>query len=263
MIIAKNIIFEDLEKGTDDMGSIMFFSMCGWFVRTNCLVFALKVGSYISFSSGPAHLLCLIVLYLEKAAPRKHVMVAIVMVLTIVISSHDHPSTILYKFVMSVTIVPICVSVGDFAIAFANVISSERLNRNFVRPITSILFTDRNFDDEAIAVFGLSNAYEGFVTQMCVMEADNAKYPTDPTTAHPAPVFSQLNSKEGFVTQMCVMEADNVERPIDKPDDTQSLFVVESASDQQKIAAKSSEKVVIAAELPESAVAYTEVLVWP
>ncbi|GKD21440.1 hypothetical protein Tco_1223143, partial [Tanacetum coccineum] len=150
-------------------------------------------------------------------ALRKRVMVATVMVLTIVISCDDHPSTILYKFVMLVTIVPNCVGIGVFAIAFDIVISSERLNRNFARPVTVYVFTDRNFDDEVAAcpynniriemiapttgypatIFGQLNAHEGFVTQMCVMEADNAERPTDemiapaiaPTTAHPAPFF--------------------------------------------------------------------------
>ena len=107
-----------------------------------------------------------------------------------------------------------------------------------MRPIIAYIFADRNLDDGAAAgpinnirnemiapttghpetVFGRLNSQEGFVTQMCVMEADNAERPTDemiaPTTAHPATVFGQLNSQEGFVTQVCVMEADNPERPI-------------------------------------------------
>ncbi|GKE63516.1 hypothetical protein Tco_1513883, partial [Tanacetum coccineum] len=80
--------------------------------------------------------------------------VATVMVLTIVISSDDYSSEILYKFVMLVTIMPI--------------------------------------------------------------------------------FFGELNAHEGLVTQIYVMEADNAERLIDESDNTRSISVVESASGQQK-----------------------------
>ncbi|GJT16521.1 hypothetical protein Tco_0875227 [Tanacetum coccineum] len=146
----------------------------------------------------------------ECQLPYKTVKSACCNMLTIVISAHDHPSTILYKFVMLVTIVPIWVGVGVFAIAFAIVISSERLNSNFVSPVTQNEMIAPTTRYPAM-VFGQLNAHKGFVTQMCVMEADNVEHRTDemiaPTTAHP--VFGQLNSQEGFATQMCVMEADN------------------------------------------------------
>ncbi|GKE02147.1 hypothetical protein Tco_1390130, partial [Tanacetum coccineum] len=73
------------------------------------------------------------------------------------------------------------------------------------------VFADRNFDDETVA-----GPFNNIRNEMIA-----------PTTGYPAMVFGQLNAHKGFVTQMCVMEADNAECPIDEPDNTRSPFVVD------------------------------------
>nr|GEU44082.1 hypothetical protein [Tanacetum cinerariifolium] len=158
-----------------------------------------KVGSYLF--SGLAHLLCLILLFIEKVAPRKRIMVATVLLATIVLTSDDHPSEIVKKFVSLVTTVSILASIAFAAIVAAIVICTEQLNRKLVMPVTQYLFAERDVGDVAAAARG--NVRNEMIAS---------------SRAPPTTVFRQLDAVDGVISPMCVEEA-----VIDEPDGAQHL----------------------------------------
>ncbi|PWA96360.1 hypothetical protein CTI12_AA039500 [Artemisia annua] len=139
-----------------------------------------KVGSF--GSSGLAHAIYLILLYLEKVKPQKHILFATVLLVTIVFKSSDHPYKILDNFVLLLTmwytLLLTVFLLGFWAFATSTHHVAVACWRRVTYFLSFLNFEDASRNDRlvtsparATTVFDRLDAVDSYITSSCADRA--------------------------------------------------------------------------------------------